>query len=185
MCRKLCVVESCDREAEVRDEWCRKHYNSGRRFGTIELLTDEERFWQNVQITGFCWLWTGKLGAGDSRYGRFGADSMSHLAHRYAYEMLVGPIPEGFTLDHLCRITNCVNPDHLEPIEHVGNTMRGFGPMAENARKLKCHLGHVFDEANTHYGTRKDGRTIRYCRACGRIRARKYHQKQKEKMMHP
>lgn len=69
-----------------------------------------------------CWLWTGTvLGSG---YGQFRV-GMGHVrAHRFAYELLVGPIPEALTLDHLCRVTSCVNPLHLEPVTASENIKR-------------------------------------------------------------
>ncbi|MGZ4586215.1 MAG: HNH endonuclease signature motif containing protein [Mycobacteriaceae bacterium] len=82
---------------------------------------DLDPFWSNVEPTGFCWLWTGKLNA--KGYGSSGAAGESS-AHRAAYTLLVGPIPEGLTLDHLCRVRRCVNPDHLEPVTQRENLRR-------------------------------------------------------------
>jgi hypothetical protein len=87
-------------------------------------------------------------------------------AHRFAWELLRGAIPDGLTLDHLCRNRRCVNPDHLEPVTAVENTMRGQAPHAINARKTHCLRGHAFDEENTY--VRSDG--ARICRACVRAR---------------
>src|SRR5690606_13797613 len=77
------------------------------------ILTD--RFWKKVTKTeADCWEWTGAL---NSRgYGCVGIDSKRYLTHRVAYEALVGPIPEGLTIDHLCRNKVCCNPAHLEPV---------------------------------------------------------------------
>jgi hypothetical protein len=72
-----------------------------------------------IQITGFCWLWIGTVK--DSGYGQY---KRSSIAHRVVYEALVGPIPEGLELDHLCKIKNCVNPDHLEPVTGQVNVAR-------------------------------------------------------------
>ena len=85
------------------------------------------RFWAKVDKTETCWLWTGGQSAG---YGRFGFKGRPNLgAHRFAYELLVGPIPPGLDLDHLCRVRNCVNPDHLEPVTRRENLLlRGGGP---------------------------------------------------------
>jgi hypothetical protein len=144
------------------------HYNKARLAGDIQKLTDDGRFWENVEPTGFCWLWTGNVN--DAGYGRFGAGGKIHRAHRFAYELLVGPIPEGCTLDHLCRMTLCVNPDHLDPVGHVENTLRGFGPFAQNKRKTTCPKGHEYTDENT-YLSRKN---MRQCRRCGAENARRY-----------
>ena len=111
-----------------------------------------------------CINWTGALdrdGYGRTRRG---------LAHRVAYERQRGPIPDGLTIDHLCRNRSCVNVDHLEVVSRRENTMRGIAPTAINARKTYCKNGHPFDERNTRWTTGKDrqGRvtTRRQCRAC-------------------
>lgn len=88
----------------------------------------EERFWRRVDASaGFfgCWLW---LGSKDPRgYGVcYRAPGRSTTVHRDAYEHLVGPIPEGLTLDHLCRTRACVNPAHLEPVTLLENVRRGW-----------------------------------------------------------
>ena len=56
------------------------------------------------------------------RYGKFYADGRTQLVHRYAYEWANGPIPDGLVIDHLCRVTACVNPDHLEPFDHAAHS---------------------------------------------------------------
>ena len=84
---------------------------------------------------------------------------------RVAYEMVVGPIPDGLQIDHLCRVRNCVNPDHLEPVTPRENTMRGYSIQAQNARKTHCIHGHPF-EGNTY--ARPDGN--RECAVCKKAR---------------
>lgn len=121
----------------------------------------EERFWLKVEPTGFCWYWTGGLNPGG--YGRFFVERKSSVAaHRFAYEALVGLIPDGLKLDHLCRNRLCVNPDHTEPVTNRVNTLRGFGPTAQNARAMQCSDGHEFTEENT-YVNRAGSRVCRTC----------------------
>jgi hypothetical protein len=81
-----------------------------------------DRFLAKVELTLLCWEWRGAVGS--SGYGVFHAGPGLELAHRFAYEALVGPIPEGCDLDHLCGNTRCVNPAHLEPVTHAENVRR-------------------------------------------------------------
>lgn len=115
----------------------------------------------NSRLTTDCWLWTGRIGK------RGYVDVWSPIAkktmraHRVVYELLVGPIPDGLMLDHLCRTRHCVNPDHLEPVTVRENTLRGFGPTAQHARQTHCKRGHPFDDQNTIHT--KFGRNCREC----------------------
>lgn len=109
-----------------------------------------------------CLIWQGATTEG---YGRINLNGSLRLAHRVAYEAAVGPIPEGMSLDHLCRVRACINPAHLEPVTSRTNTLRGVGVTAVNARKTHCDRGHEFTEANTRL---RGGR--RYCRACVTVR---------------
>lgn len=130
------------------------------------------RFWSKVDRggDGECWPW---LGSGDGRYGQLYVSGKSIKAHRFAYELLVGPIPDGLTLDHLCRNTACVNPAHLEPVSHRENVLRGDGLTARRARQTHCKRGHEFTTENTYVtaiGQRK-------CRTCTRERMRRVRSK--------
>lgn len=123
----------------------------------------DDRFWAKVMpepMSG-CWLWAGALSKG---YGHFALTKGDvRNAHRLAYEELVGPIPAGLHLDHLCRNRACVNPDHLEPVTNRENTVRGAHPMVVPFHTGRCVSGrHEMTEANTV--TRDGGR--RKCRAC-------------------
>jgi hypothetical protein len=110
-----------------------------------------------------CWEWEGSKWKG---YGRINVDGRPRGAHRVLYEAIVGPIPPGLTLDHLCRNRSCVNPDHLEPVSMRVNTLRGIGPAAIHAAQTECIHGHPFDEANTY--RKRNG--SRDCRTCNRLR---------------
>jgi len=132
---------------------------------------EQERFWSKVDRSGDCWTWTaGRLPKG---YGRFHHNGKLRLAHRVAYEMVVGPIPDGLQLDHLCRNPACVNPVHLEPVTARENTVRGNAPAASRARtKTHCPAGHEYSGDNLFVSTRKSGYLHRLCRACHREKQR-------------
>lgn len=124
-----------------------------------------DRFLAKVEKTESCWNWTGSIAGG---YGKFWFEGGPRLAHRLAYFHWVGPVPEGLTLDHLCRNTSCVNPDHLEPVTLVENIRRGT--QGWNHRdKTHCPKGHEYTPENTYHGT--NGRA---CRACQREHQRTY-----------
>jgi hypothetical protein len=131
------------------------------------------RFWKKISPDPEteCWLWTAYT---DPRgYGRFGvyvrgSGPKSHWAHRYAYECLVGPIPDGLVIDHLCRVKHCVNPAHLEPVTQRENIMRGKAPERAKgmaAARTHCKHGHEYTAENTGlYHSR--GYRCRYCKTC-------------------
>jgi len=110
--------------------------------------TVEERFWSKVDRRGDdeCWEWTASMYP--TGYGHFSIMGQGIRAHRFSYELLVGPIPEGMVIDHLCRTPLCVNPAHLEPVTQRENVLRGVGLPAENARKTHCKHGHELAGAN-------------------------------------
>lgn len=133
-------------------------------------LTALERF-ENQYIpepNAGCWLWIG-ANTGANGYGQFSADKRRFVAHRWSYERFVGPIPNGLTLDHLCKTTCCVNPAHLEPVTNKVNVLRGNSISANNARKTHCKRGHELTGDNLI--ERRDGRE---CRACSAMRIRSW-----------
>lgn len=127
------------------------------------------RFLEKIRVDpqSGCWLWESALDFGG--YGILWlGDGRSVRAHRFAYELLRGPIPEGLTLDHLCRVRRCVNPEHLDPCTAGENARRApNAPYWVRARQTACKRGHPFDIANTriHNGRRE-------CRRCAADRAR-------------
>lgn len=110
---------------------------------------------------GDCWIWTGARRHG---YGVFEQHGKTRPTHRVVYESLVGPIPDGLQLDHLCRTPSCVNPDHLEPVTGRVNTLRSPLGAGARARRTHCPQGHEYTPENT----RVSGRNQRNCRACAR-----------------
>ena len=118
-----------------------------------------------------CWLWQG---AKDPKgYGMARHNGKVCRAYRVIYEELVGLIPEGLEIDHLCRVHACVNPEHLEPVTHRENILRGL----QGRLKLLCNYGH------DSWGTKKNrasGYLARYCLKCRRLRDAKSRAKAKE-----
>lgn len=124
-----------------------------------------ESFWAKVEKTETCWNWLAALTNG---YGHLHWQGKDKLAHILSYELLVGPVPEGLELDHKCRNTRCVNPEHLEPVTHRVNVIvRGVGPFAKRARQTHCLRGHAFTASNTYIHR---SRRVRICRTCHRDR---------------
>lgn len=124
------------------------------------------RLFEMVDKTDSCWLFTGRLtscGYGTIREG--GRDSRRVMAHRVSYELHVGPIPDGLVIDHLCRVRNCVNPNHLEPVTSRINVLRGLAPAAINARLTHCKkAGHPLTPDNLN-GDTPGHRRCKKCRS--------------------
>ena len=127
--------------------------------GIYQRPSVEERFWAKVNKTDRCWLWVG--GKDRKGYGRFQLNYKSLKAHRLAYELTMGNIPQGLTIDHLCRNHGCVKPTHLETVPNGVNVLRGIGLTAKESRQTACKRGHPFDLFNTYFH-----KGIRGCRAC-------------------
>lgn len=125
----------------------------------IERLKDTNfpRFASKVKVDmeTECWNWMGALNT--YGYGRFQLSRTTLLqgqqreisAHRYAYSKIVGLIPEGLQLDHLCRNRSCCNPNHLEPVTPRENLLRGATIPAIHAAKTHCPRGHEYIAENT------------------------------------
>ena len=128
-----------------------------RRFMTHVLIDDPDG----------CWVWTGAHDS--SGYGNAYVDGRMRGSHRVSYEHHVGPIPDGLVLDHLCRNRSCVNPDHLEPVTHRENILRGEGVAAQKARATHCPKGHPYgdDPKRQHGGYRR-------CAECYRVYQREW-----------
>ena len=111
-----------------------------------------------------CWLWVGTNRKG---YGYF-YDRGHHAtrAHRFLWEQINGPVPNGLELDHLCRNTKCVNPNHLEAVTHLENMRRGW-----NATKSYCKNGHLRTDESSYLHEYKPGYFRRGCRECHRVQS--------------
>jgi hypothetical protein len=137
-------------------------------------MATEDRFWRKVDIApNGCWLWSGFVDKGG--YARLRDDAGKHgevlYAHRFAYELLVGPIPDGRQIDHLCRVRRCVNPQHLEAVTQRENILRGQAPSAIAFRRGTCRKGHPYDVI-TASGSRR-------CRRCDRENERRRRQERR------
>ena len=159
----ICSIGTCSRHVKSRG-YCRGHYirlwrNST--FPKLVIRTEQERFWIKVDRSGgpdACWLWMAfKLATG---YGRFAPTGQRVMvfAHRYAYKLLVGQIPDGLELDHRCRNPSCVNVTHLEPVTHAINMARA------NVARTHCKRGHPIDTT----------RSNRQCIICSRATKARY-----------
>lgn len=129
----------------------------GNRYASLE-----ERFWQKVEKSDGCWEWRGAF-RGPGEYGRIRHEGRQLQAHRVSYEINVGPIPEGLTLDHLCGNRPCVNPAHLEPVTAGENARRYM------LGRTHCKWGHLFDG-----GSYINSQGRRVCLACCRARTNAY-----------
>lgn len=133
-----------------------------------------ERFWNKVKKTETCWLWIGSengRGYGEIRFGK-----KKVYAHRWSYENAKGPIPDGYQIDHLCRVPACIRPAHLEAVPPKINVQRGLAAQPKpHLMKEYCSNGHKYSE-NTY--RRKDGKG-RNCEECVRVRAREYQRRKR------
>lgn len=189
-CPGVCRMDGCGQPVlNVKRQLCQRHYRRYLQHGDPDIThrpdlgkTLTSRFWEKVnkdapipaarRDLGRCWMWTAGLSKG---YGQFivmaGHRGRPILAHRMAWELLRGSVPDGLELDHLCRVRACVNPDHLEPVTSEENIRRGmWGPVA-NARKTHCAHGHEFTPENTYRPPRRPH--VRQCRECMRLRGLK------------
>lgn len=110
-----------------------------------------------------CWLWTGSTARG---YGKVTIKGRNYLVHRLVYEVLVGPIPEGYEVDHLCFVRNCYNPAHMEAVTKAENVRRGVKRNSHH-NKTHCIRGHPLSGENVRLRISRYGRA---CRACERER---------------
>lgn len=185
----ICSVEGCERFVQARG-WCDAHYLRWQRHGAVDgqigdLFLMADRFWAKVNKDGpipefaphlgQCWDWTSNTVP--NGYGQFGVRQSMRLAHRVAYELMIGEVPEGLELDHLCRRRICVRPSHLEAVTHLENMIRGMSPWAVARRNGTCLNGHDRTPENTYV---YQGKTREYvcCRICRRLAKARYRARQ-------
>lgn len=141
-------------------------------FGETEVarqfqMTIAKRLMKSVEFAGNgCWNWT--AAKSHFGYGNIFVSGRGMYAHRVSYQLFKGPIPEGLSLDHLCRNPSCLNPEHLEPVTHKENMKRGFISRGKGGSDTHCPRNHERNDENTHVSDKG----IRSCRACARERAR-------------
>lgn len=128
----------------------------------VDACSFPDRFASKVVFGDDCWLWQAALDP--CGYGQFYWNGRPRKAHRVAYELAVGPIPDGLELDHLCRIRHCVRPEHLDAVPHHVNVGRGL----HGVLTTHCPQGHPYDQGNTYVGPGSHRR----CRTCDRTRSR-------------
>lgn len=202
---KSCKVDGCTDPRRARG-WCNKHYRRWQANGdplkaAWERGDHAANFWAKTRRTtdAECWPWQGFVS--DDGYGIF-VWPRGRLAHRFAYELLAGAIPDGLELDHTCHSAGpctatmqscphrrCVNPAHLEPVTHVENNLRislearqrkGLARAAQQLAKTHCPAGHEYTDENTYV----DKRGSRNCRACRREKARTTDRSQYQRAYH-
>lgn len=143
MLPKICSIPECGKPGRKRT-WCNSHYMNWFRHGdpltSTRTPSPEEDFWDRVQKTGTCWLWTGTIN--DSGYGIFSVRNNRLRAHRFSWELHESAIPEGMQVDHRCRNRQCVNPDHLRVVSNKQNSEH----VAGWARSSSNFRGVTFDK---------------------------------------
>lgn len=161
-----CELPGCDSPIKAR-RLCNKHYMRAYLSNEFQQPLPEERFMLRVEVDeDGCWNWIGKRN--HYGYGRFWLNGQEHMAHRWAYERWVGPIPEGLVLDHFfCHrgMQGCANPFHCRP-----ETLERNSADTSQSRKTHCKWGHEYTPENTY---RNPTSGTRACRTCIKRRSKK------------
>lgn len=173
---KRCTIEDCGRITVARG-WCNRHYKRWKTHGdptitmtpTLVQGTPEERFWAKVDAFGDCWEWTAYRDKDGYGILSFVPAGLSTRAHKFAWQTLVGPIPDGLELDHRCRNRGCCNPDHLEPVTHAENMRRSglLGQWTRLAAKNRTHCQRNHPYAGENLVMDSGSRRCRQCRNDG------------------
>jgi len=185
----VCTVEGCDRAAG--GDLCSGHYERLRTTGTVGPAKFRRRFqpgstlkeklegvgWEVDTATG-CWIYQGRISQGQRRgYGRITLGGKEVQAHRAAFMVWSGPIPDGYVIMHTCDTRTCVNPAHLKLATQADNLRdRDAKRRGNNSRKTECKWGHPFDAKNTiWYRHETTGNMSRKCRTCYNLRSQGNH----------
>lgn len=173
----VCSIDGCDRPHMGRG-WCSMHYQRWKRRG--DPLDDStrwggftaaERIMAKVRMGPGCWEWQGTRN--ELGYGLTSAEGQRVRVHRFIYELLIGPIPDGLVLDHLCRNPPCCNPAHLEPVTQGENVRRGVvipRRRERSANRTHCRRGHELTPENTYVVAKTGYRKCRKCNAAAHQR---------------
>lgn len=164
---RTCTVPGCGLPVRCSGK-CRRHYNQWIRTTPKDQRKPSalrERILAMVQVDdGGCWRWQGYVGP--KGYGQVRGVGRTESAHGAAYREWKGEIPQGWTLDHLCRVRDCVNPEHLEAVPHRINLLRGETVTAQHAAKTHCPQGHPYAGDNLIVRPKPNGGSGRTCRTC-------------------
>jgi len=149
MAKRICTITDCERPV-VGWGWCRLHYGRWRATGSVRpgeppikrFETVEEYFYAHVEKTQHCWNWTGQINAAGYGLASYRLIGRSIRAHRLAYRLLVGDIPDGRVIDHRCHNRCCVNPDHLRPVTDKQNKENRYGAARHNISGVRGVAWH-------------------------------------------
>jgi hypothetical protein len=167
---ETCEVEDCS-TPPLALGLCRSHYERNAKYGSptyqpTPRMRDDgtqvpnappnkwtrpvwpDRFWAKVQRGPGCWQWLGTATKKNDGYGQIRLNGRMVVAHRVAYELVIGPVPPGKSIDHLCRNRLCVNPAHLEAVSPYENFLRGQSPLVDRRRQTHCKRGHPLSGEN-------------------------------------
>jgi HNH endonuclease len=126
---RICTISWCA-DVHYAHGLCHMHYQRDKRGVDMDQprlarnAPAAERFWTKVDKEWDCWPWLGYLN--EDGYGSFRESNVVVYAHRFVYELLVGPIPDSYDLDHLCGYRDCCDPSHMEPVTHAENSRRAW-----------------------------------------------------------
>jgi hypothetical protein len=178
----MCIVaDTSHSPGRLRKGMCRKHYERASRHGDPMMTRTPnlgrplaDRFWSHVTKGPGCWLWRGAWNP-ETGYGHWTVRQDGRFvtkgAHRWAYILTYGPLPDGMVPDHLCRTRLCTRPDHLEAVTQRENTLRSpIAVAAVNARKTECVNGHKLEGDNVYRPPKRPNH--RHCKKCARERGR-------------
>lgn len=172
-----CKVPGCTKEAGTRG-LCTMHYSRNRREALgvarperYQVVDPLAKILSNIDV-GFCWEWNRKLN--NRGYGVTNVNKKRWYVHRLMWTLMVGPIPDGMEIDHMCRNRACCNPEHLDLVTGQVNTLRGVSPASSHAKRDECSYGHEYTAETMHVV-----RGARRCRICERRRDKERYERKK------